>query len=415
MKSLGRHIVIVASWFVVRSLLRKHDLKIVAITGSVGKTSTKRAIATVLGKKYKVQWQDGNYNDIVSVPLVFFGLEMPSLTSPFAWIKTLRSMWDQIKDYPYDLIILELGTDAPGQISKFGKYLKADLAVVTPIAPEHMEFFQTLDKVAKEELGVQDFASTLVVNEHTASAFGSELKNPAKTYGLNSNSDAYLLANGQEVTIKTKAYEYTFVSRLLGEHQISNLVAACLVAEIMGLDKVSIETGLGEVDSGAGRMHKLDGIKNSIIIDDTYNSSPKAAKAALDALKKMPGTQKIAVLGNMNELGGMSKQLHEELGDYCDPVALDLVITIGADANKYLAEAARAKGCTVRKADTPYQVGEILKDVMEDHATILLKGSQNGVFLEETVKMILANPDDASKLARQNPQWIAKKKKLLGQ
>ncbi len=412
MKNIGKRIVVLISWFIIGRLIRENDFKIVAVTGSVGKTSTKRAIATVLSKKYKVQWQDGNYNDIVSVPLVFFGLEMPSLTNPGAWVRTFKIMWQKKTNYPYEVVILELGTDAPGQIDRFKKYIRADIAVVTPIAPEHMEYFGSLDAVAKEELSVQSYASKLIVYENTAGSYKELVKKEVQIYGNSEKSDSFIAYNADHTKIKTKNNEYNFRSRLLGEHQVANLAAACLVSEELGMSKNQIETGLADVEPGAGRMSRLKGIKSSIIIDDTYNSSPSAARAALDTLKRLPGTQKIAVLGNMNEMGGMSKHLHEELGNYCDPNSLDSVITIGVDANKYLAPAAQAKGCTVRTAESPQEVAKILKDIMEDQATILLKGSQNGVFLEEAVKQILADPKDQSKLVRQNTQWINKKKSL---
>src|SRR5687767_12997068 len=124
-------------------LLKKFKPKIVAVTGSVGKTSTKLAIATVLSERYRVMAHYGSYNTPIAVPMAMFNIKVPTkLRSPFAWLKVFSQMRKQLKsEYPYDVLVLELGTDLPGDIAYFRKYLQPDIAVVTAVAPEHMEFF----------------------------------------------------------------------------------------------------------------------------------------------------------------------------------------------------------------------------------------------------------------------------------
>ena len=153
MKHLARRIVVsILSWQVNR-LRRKNSIKIVGVVGSIGKTSTKRAIAEVLSVRHKVQYQSGNYNDLATVPLVFFGQPTPSLFNPFAWLKVFLANERQLaKPYPYDLVVVEIGTDGPGQIQAFARYLHLDIAVVTALTPEHMEYFADIDAVATEEL-----------------------------------------------------------------------------------------------------------------------------------------------------------------------------------------------------------------------------------------------------------------------
>ena len=124
----------------------------------------------------------------------------------------------------------------------------------------------------------------------------------------------------------------------------------------------------------------------------------------------MPTTQRVAVLGNMNEMGGLSPAMHKDVGSYCDPNKLDLVITLGPDANKYLAPAAKNRRCQVQSFDSPYEVGELLKSYLKDDAIVLIKGSQNRVFSEESIKSILADPADATKLVRQSDYWLKKKR-----
>jgi UDP-N-acetylmuramoyl-tripeptide--D-alanyl-D-alanine ligase len=167
-----------------------------------------------------------------------------------------------------------------------------------------------------------------------------------------------------------------------------------------------IAKGLANIKPVPGRMQRLRGVEGSLIIDDSYNSSPDAAKLALDYLYSINAPQKIAVLGNMNELGGYSKQAHEEIGSYCDPKQLELVITIGPDANNFLAKAAEAKGCRVERFDNPYKAGDFIRPLVKQGAAILVKGSQNKVFAEEAIKPLLADQADSEKLVRQTPQWL---------
>ncbi|MBI5357855.1 UDP-N-acetylmuramoyl-tripeptide--D-alanyl-D-alanine ligase [Candidatus Saccharibacteria bacterium] len=412
LKKYLKEIIVFLEYRYVRKLLESDSVpKIVAVSGSVGKTSTKRAIAILLSEKYKVGWQDGNYNDIVSVPLVFFGQKMPSLFNPIAWAGTLVKFRKSIKDYPYKVVVLELGTDAPGQIDAFKKYFKIDVAVVTPIAPEHMEFFDSIDEVAREELSIINFSRDVLIHE-SVEEYKEFISKKYTKYGEGKFNDSYT-AGEEESFVQTKKERYRINSDLLGRHQKVNLSAACLVAEKFDLSKTQIEEGLSKITPMPGRMQQLKGIRSSTIIDDTYNSSPEATIAALATLKLFNSDHKIAVLGNMNELGEISAKLHRDIGKLCQPNFIDLVITIGPDANKYLAKAAADNGCEVITSKNPYEISEILSQKIKKNAVVLLKGSQNKVFLEEAIKGILADPNDESKLVRQSKYWLKKKKAMF--
>lgn len=412
-KNFFKKIVVSISWAYVKALQRKNALIVVAVVGSVGKTSTKTAIAKVLSQKYKVMWQQGNYNDIVSVPLVFFGLRMPSLLNPLSWLVVFTRMSSAIKHYPYEVVVLELGTDAPGQIAEFGKFLKVDIGVVTPIAPEHMEFFDSLTEVAKEELSISEYAEKIIIYDQTKINFKDYVGGAMKSYGQLSNSDAVVLLEPGGVVIKTSLGSYRTKTSLVGSHQLENLGVACLVGEVLGLDKKQIVDGLGSVGPTPGRMQRLVGKNDSIILDDTYNSSPKALESALKTLEDFNREKKIAVLGNMNELGKASAGAHKKAGGLIKPEKINLLITIGDDANQYLASEAEKNGCLVIREKSPYAIGTILAQEIDSQTVVLLKGSQNGVFLEEAIKPILANQTDADKLVRQSKDWLAKKRKMF--
>src|SRR5690606_31339642 len=133
-----------------------------------------------------VRYQQGNYNDPVSVPLVLFGHDIPSLFNPLAWVRLFLKNEKQLRrEFPYDVAVLELGTDRPGDIDQFAAYLHCDIAVVTALTPEHMEFFGDLDNVAKEELSITNYSSELIVNADLCDKkYIKQIKKPLTTYGL---------------------------------------------------------------------------------------------------------------------------------------------------------------------------------------------------------------------------------------
>lgn len=401
-----------------RKILAKHDPKIIAVAGSVGKTTTKMAIATVLSEAYRVRYQKGNYNTPISIPFVFTGRDMPSLYNPFswglAWIKGQRVLNGK---FPYDIVLIELGTDAPGDIANFRSLVHPKITVLTAVAEEHMEFFKTLEAVAEEEIGVAEYSDLMVINSDDVSQnFLDEYLPDGKevhSYGFK-HAEYKISAKpnqlGYEVSINLGGEQkVTTETASIAEHNLKAAAAAVAVADLLGMEPEQIKKGVNKITAMPGRMQVLKGIKNSIIVDDTYNSSPIAVEAALKTIYSINASQRIAVLGMMNELGEYSKEAHERVGKYCDAKKLDLVVTIGNDANNYLASTAKIKGCKVIISASPFEAAKIVKENLKERAIILVKGSQNGVFAEETVKILLANPSDSKKLVRQNNFWFNKK------
>lgn len=419
MKKIAKFLVVSVLGWQVRRLRRKNQIRIIGVAGSIGKTSTKLAIANVLNQKYKVRFQEGNYNDLSTVPLIFFGRSLSFLFNPFAWLAIfLRNEAVIRRPYPYDFVVVELGTDGPGQIAEFKKYLRLDVAVVTSISPEHMEYFKTLDAVAEEELSVANFSDSLLINSDLCDKkYLDRLEVDHTTYGTGNKAE-YLITNvnqtdkGFDFSIKKDdKVVLTGNTDSLARTQLFSIAAAVATGDSYGLSNEELAAGVSTIRPVSGRMRILKGKEGLTIIDDTYNASPDAAKEALDTLYRFDSPQRIAVLGSMNELGGFSKKAHEEVGNYCDPKQLKHLITIGGQANKYLAKAAEQKGCKVDKFDSPFEAGEYLKLIVKPDAVILAKGSQNGVFAEEAIKYILADSKDASKLVRQSRQWLKIKRK----
>lgn len=409
-----------------RRLLRKFQPKIIAVTGSVGKTSTKIAIATVLSEKYRVLAHYGSYNTHIALPLAIFNLRMPlNLRNPFAWLNIYFKMSRQIhKPFPYDVLVLELGTDHPGEVAYFKKYLRPDIAVVTAVAAEHMAFFGTLEAVAQEELSVTGFSGLSIINrDDIDTKYAKFVPNNINidTYGTSGVAEYRFMVDnfvpgegfsGSFVSPEHKEQKVTL--SVVGEHNIRTAVAAGAVGIKMGLSAEQVATGLQKIRPVHGRMNLLKGLEGSTIIDDTYNSSPIAAVAALQTLYVFPAKQRIAILGSMNELGDYSRQAHEQVGKSCDSALLDWVITIGEDAEKYLAPAAESRGCRVRSFRSPYDAGACAHQLMEPGAVILAKGSQNGVFAEEAIKILLHSTEEESSLVRQTADWLAIKERQFG-
>ena len=414
MKQYARSIVVWVLGIQVRRLRKKNDLTIVGVVGSIGKTSTKLAIAQTLGATRTVRYQTGNYNDIVSVPLVFFGLDLPSLLNPFAWLKVFIKTERVIgSDYPYEIVVVELGTDGPGQIAAFKRYLMLDIAVVTSIAPEHMEYFKDIDEVAKEELSVIQYAKSVVINSDLIAHEYRSLIPEAVTYAIDDPADFKIEApvfsnEGTSFSVAKEGVElFEATHHSFAKAQLYSLLASATVGNLLGFDGQSLNEGYRKVEQVSGRLQRLKGVLGSTIIDDSYNASPEATTAALEMIYAIDAPQKIALLGNMNELGAFSQAAHQEVGALCDPNELDEVVTLGPDANMHLATAAEAQGCKVTRTNSPYEAGKYIRGIIKQNAVVLVKGSQNNVFAEEAIKSLLEDEADVAKLVRQSKSWLA--------
>lgn len=404
----------------VRKYLKKHKPLLVLIAGSVGKTSTKQAIATVLNEKYRVRAHDGNHNTHFSVPTAIMGVEYPANPRSISqWRTVLQAMKLRIQEEKdVDVIIQELGTDTPGDIAQFGKYLTADISVVTAVSEEHMEYFETLDAVAREELSIAKFSKLTIVNRDDVDETYAKYADThaIDTYGMGEKAEYRLIVepnsplDGRIGRLVTPEWgELTITVQLVGDHSLKAAVAAACVGAKLGLTSQHIANGISKIKPVPGRMQALRGLQNSTIIDDTYNASPLAVEAALQTLMQIDAPQRIAILGSMNELGQSSAQAHEMVGLLCDPAKIEWVITIGEEAAKYLAPAAVKKGCQVKTCISPYEAGAFAHKVLKRDAVVLAKGSQNGVFAEEAVKILLHDTEDEARLVRQSESWLKKK------
>ena len=416
-KKLGKVVVATVLEWQVRRLRRRHHFMVVAVAGAIGKTSTKLAIAGLLGQNLRVQYQAGNYNDRLTVPLIFFGQKEPSLFNIPAWMRLFGENAATVEQpYPYDVVVVELGTDGPGQMKHFA-YLKPDVTVLTAITPEHMEYFGTLDAVAEEELTVFDYSERVLVNGDDIPGKYLSGRRFAE-YSLETNVAHNYYARSSEQSLRGQVLNLEFPSgkieaqtTLIGDQGAKIALAAAATADMLGHSRLIIKQSLMSLEPFPGRMCVLPGMQASTLIDDTYNASPAPVERALDVLYSVKAPQRIAILGSMNELGDYSKAAHREVGAYCNPRKLDMVVTIGADAHRWLAPAAKEVGCQVHSFISPYDAGDFVRKQLKSGAVVLAEGSQNGVFAEEAVKLLLAHPADHTKLVRQSNWWLRKKAK----
>jgi UDP-N-acetylmuramoyl-tripeptide--D-alanyl-D-alanine ligase len=410
--------------YVVKYFKAHPEVKLIVVAGSVGKTSTKRAIATLLSQRFRVALHEGNHNTHLSAPLAILGIEYPgNVKSIGSWLSVFRAAKQRIKEPTgVDVIIQEIGADRPGDIAHFGAYLRPYMAVITGVTPEHMEFFQTMEAVAREELAAADFSELAVINRDDIDGSYAALMTNANltTYGTTGAAEYrfeqqdFTIENGYTgMVIGPEFSEPLPVSvKLVGEHSLRPAMGAVAVAVKLGLSPAEISQGLSQLRAVPGRMNVLRGIDETIIIDDSYNSSPLAASSALQALYGLQVPQRIAILGSMNELGTSSQQEHEKLGALCDPTLLAWVITIGDDAEKYLAPAARARGCQTKSFKSAIDAGAFARSVVGAGAAVLVKGSQGNVYAEEAVKILCVSSED-HELVRQSAEWMKTKDKFF--
>ncbi len=406
----------------VQRYFQKHpDVKLVAVAGSVGKTSTKTAIATVLSAKYRVRMLEGNHNTHMSAPLGILGIDYPeNVHNVGEWLRVFRACRRRVQEpADVDVIVQELGTDRPGEIAHFGTYLRPTIGVVTAVTPEHMEFFHDIETVAQEELGLANFSEMAVVNrEDIDGRFADFLTNSnVTTYGTTAAAEYRVevkdfdIHHGYSAYLVISGFAETYPAdvRVFGEHSLRPICAAVAVASKLGMSPREIASAIEDITPVHGRMNVLRGQEESVLIDDTYNSSPASAEAALQALYGLQAPQRIAILGSMNELGSSSQIEHEKLGNLCDPSLLAWVVTIGEEAEKYLAPAAKARGCQVKSFRSAIDAGGFVRGVLEPGSVILAKGSQGGIYAEEALKVLLHETSEDKLLVRQSSAWLKTK------
>lgn len=408
-----------------RAVLVKFKPVIIGITGSVGKTSTKDAVVSVLAERYRVRSSSGNYNNEFGLPLTVLG-EKSAGKNPFGWLMIfIRACLTLIGGGYPQVIVLEMGSDKPGDIAYLLKLTgPLDYAIVTDIGISHLMNYPSRDALAKEKLslikGAKDHGVAILnIDNELIAKFVSEKKfDNVMTYGFSGTPDVTavemnLVASGNSwglnFKIKDKrAVVPVLIPDALGRSNVYAGLAAACVGLRMGMNLVEVSQALGKFQPPAGRLRVIPGIKHTKIIDDTYNSAPSSTNLALEVLSQLGTTgRKVAVLGGMAELGAQNEAGHKEVAVKIQEVGVDLVFLVGENARiiKDELERRQFRGQVKWFENSDNARIPVQNEIMEND-TVLIKGSQSAR-MEKVVKEIMAQPELAEKLlVRQSEYWL---------
>ena len=426
MKNIFKKFIVTILTLEAKILLARHKPKIIAITGSVGKTSMKDAVYSILKKHYPTRKSEKSFNSDIGVPLTVLGLPN-AWSNPFLWLKNIIDGFFIAvftRQYPTHLI-LETGVDRPGDMQKLATWVKPDILVLTrfPDMPVHVEFFSTPEAVVREKMHLAEALkpSGVVIYNHDDQIIQHELKQVRQqaigysrylTSQFTASADKIIyhddVPTGISFTIENiNEKAEVRITGAVGEPVVYTATGAIAVASECGISLADAVTALKELMPPPGRLRIIKGLKGSVLIDDTYNSSPIAVELALATLKEIKyAKRKIAVLGDMLELGRFSSREHERVGELVAGTA-DVLITLGVRARK-IAEAALSNGMSEKvifQYEDVTKVGKELQLFLEPGDVVLIKASQ-GIRAEKIVEEVMQEPELApTLLVRQDSGW----------
>ena len=426
MKEILKEIVVQILTWEARLTLRKTEAKVAAVTGSVGKTSTKEALAAVLGRGWRVVKSEKSYNSEIGLPLAILGLKS-------AWGNILGWAWNILRGLLVALgfrrspewFVLEVGADAPGDIEKASKWIASDIVVLTrfPHIPVHVEAFGTPARVIREKLFLVKSlkpGGALVLNYDDREVMKVQKDSGHIVFSYGFDPGAGVWASNYSILYEdSKPVGVTFrvdyagssvpirIYGVLGRQHAYAALAGLAAGVSQGINLVQAGEALAGHQTPPGRMRIIKGLKGSVIIDDSYNSSPAAAISALDTLEELnvPG-KRIAVLGDMAELGNYSERAHKEVGAKAARM-LDALVTVGSEARN-IAQGALEFGMNesqVFQFDDSQKAGKFVELRLNDGDVVLVKGSQK-VRTEKVVEEIMLHPEQKEQLlVRQEREW----------
>ncbi|MCK4539623.1 hypothetical protein KAU09_00535 [Candidatus Parcubacteria bacterium] len=411
-------------------ILAKYKPKVIGITGSVGKTTAKEAVYVVLKDKFNTRRSVKNYNNEIGLPLAIIGVDSPR-KSLIGWIsvflKASKLIFFKDENYP-KVLILEMGIDRPGDMDYLLKIAKPDIGIITFVGSVHLEYFASKEKLRQEK-------GKLIKNIKKSGYSIINYDNEGSRKSIN-ESKAKIISYGldEEASLRAREIRFSFeetgenslqginfkiiydgaatpvlLPNVLGVNAIYAALAGAAAGIALGMNMVEISQSLRQFVSPKGRMNIIKGIKNTTIIDDTYNSEPQSVIAALETLKMISAkNRKIAVLGDMLELGRYSEDGHKEVGRYLFETGVDKLILAG-ERSRDIGRGATEAGM-LRDDIFHFSKSDDAKMFVQDRLRagdlVLIKGSQ-GMRMEKIVKEIMAEPLRAKELlVRQEREWL---------
>lgn len=420
-KNVFKKIIIKILKFEAKLILGRFKPKIIAVSGTVGKTSAKEAIALVLGSEFNVRKSEKSYNSELGVPLTIIGSKTGwnSLTKWLGIILKGFKVFLLEMDYP-EYLILEIGVDMPGDMERMMSWISPDMAVITALGsvPVHVEHFKEPADLMKEKwklvesLG-EDGIAVLNKDDKTVALYDKKLKIRTITFGFSETAD--LCASNYKMNSDGIVFKISFggsiapvkLNMVFGRQNVYTAMTAIVTGLSRGINLVKCVEAVSKMKPVSGRLNLLEGVNSSLIFDDTYNSSPLAVESAVEALSEYPAKRRIAVLGDMKELGVFSQEEHKRIGEMLRAKDVWFLFTVGKEA-KYFAEGARKSGFDTAKIfefDNAVEAGEAVRQIIKEGDLILVKGSQSAR-MEKTVEKIMAHPENKeSLLVRQEEDW----------
>lgn len=403
---------------------------IIGVTGNAGKTSTKEAIAAVLRRGRTVRIAAGNLNNEFGFALTILGdwdQEYYDRGSSIGlW---LRVLWAGCRGLITrrdcaEIFLLEYGADRPGDIKRLTAAFKPHIAVVTTVGdtPVHIEFFKNTDAVAAEKANLVKVLTAVdyaILNHDDSRVLDMKSKTEAHimTYGFKEGStirisDFKYLSTGEDkpsgVAFKihgASGFAPIEIDGSLGKSQAYAVAAAAAIGMVLGMNLVQISEAFRQHHGPNGRLKIISGINDSTIIDDTYNASPASMRLALETLRDSPGLRKIAVLGDMLELGEYTTPAHQDIGALVGS-CIDILVCVGLQA-KFIAKASRMAQDKIFVFDTSDDAKFKIRSLIRQRDVILVKGSQ-GMRMEKIVAEIMAESQRKKEfLVRQSKRWLS--------
>ena len=344
---------------------------VVGVTGSAGKTTTKEAIAHVLSSRYRVLKSEGNFNNHFGLPLMLLKLEPE-----------------------HDIAVIEMGMSHAGEIAALAKIAQPEIGVVTVVAPVHLEHFDSLSSIARakyeliESLPAGGIA-VLNADDEYVSQFGRDFKGKVVMYGTRADADIraeHIQSRGAEGSVfdvVVNGSSERAALPLVGAHNISNALAAVAVGLERGITLMQAVASLATMQA-ADKRGQVVQLGNIRVINDCYNSNPKALEAMVDALAAMPAKRRIVVAGEMLELGPAGEQMHRTAGQHIAEKKIDILVGVRGLAQP-MVDAAKTKGTQAEFVENPEEAGEWLARETRDGDVVLLKASR-GVKLEKALE-----------------------------
>ncbi len=408
-----------------RLVIRRYQPQIIGITGSVGKTSTKEATARVLSRRFSLRETYKNYNNELGLPLTILGEVSPG-KSIAGWLrvfaKARKLIREKNNDYPQALV-LEMGVDRPGDMDYLTKIIQPSRAIITKLGQAHLEFFSSLEQLHTEKFKIAKALpdnGVLVYNgdDENARRHADKIQCNSLSFGFGETCD--VRADAVSVSFSEEAVsgisfkmEYqgssvpVFLPGAIGRPAVYAALAAAAVGLSYGMNSLEISEALRDFKQPAGRLQLITGLNNTLIIDDTYNSSPDSVFEALKSVQEIPEASRKrvwAVLGSMKELGALSRKGHEDVARAAE-LAADIIVGVGEEAKIIFETVAENKKKQAYWFENSEQAADYIKGKLVENDLIVAKGSQSAR-MEKIVKRLMAQPQQApGLLVRQEKQW----------